>query len=92
MSTGGGVPALRLQPKQRAKISSIDQWCSAFNIFMTTCLIKFPAQEQAILKYSETVRHIKKSGGILSLLKRMCEFRDKITPLHGTLSTQSNML
>ena len=82
---GSGVPTLCLQPKQRADITSIDQWCSVFNISMTINLKKCHTQAQAILKYSETVRHIERGDEeILSPLMKMSKFRGKTTTLHGT--------
>ena len=63
LTTGTGAPALCLQPKRKTTIVSIDQWCSAFNIFMTIFLTKFQTQAQSILQYCETVRRIEKAGG-----------------------------
>ena len=63
LTTGTGAPALCLQPKRKAKLVSINQWCSAFNLFMTNFLTKFPSQAQSILQYCETVRRIEKAGG-----------------------------
>ena len=62
LTTGTGAPAVCLQAKRKAKIFSIDQWCSAFNIFMTIFFTKFPTQAQSILQYCETVQRIEKAG------------------------------
>ena len=63
MSSGSGVPSLCLLPKKRQGISSIDQWNTAFTIFMSVYLTKFPLEAKAILKYSETVNVLQKKGG-----------------------------
>ena len=48
---------------KRQGISSIDQWNTAFTIFMSVYLTKFPLEAKAILKYSETVNVLQKKGG-----------------------------
>ena len=60
MSSGSGVPSLCLLPKKRQGITSIDQWNTAFTIFMSVYLTKFPLEAKAILKYSETVNVLQK--------------------------------
>ena len=52
MSTASGSPSLCLLPRKPKRISTLDQWNSAFNIFMTIYLTKFPTQAVAVLKPS----------------------------------------
>ena len=63
MSTASGSPSLCLLPRKPKQISTLDQWNSAFNIFMTIYLTKFPTQAVAMLKHSETVNQLAKKGG-----------------------------
>ena len=54
MSTASGSPSLCLIPRKQKQIITLDQWNSAFNIFMTIYLTKFPTEAVAMLKHAET--------------------------------------
>ena len=62
MSTASGSPSLCLLPRKPKQISTLDQWNSAFNIFMTIYLTKFPTQAVAVLKHSETINQLGKKA------------------------------
>ena len=63
MSTASGSPSLCLLPRKQKQISTLDHWNSAFDIFMTIYLTKYPTQAVAMLKRSETVNQLGKKGG-----------------------------
>lgn len=63
MSTGSGDPALCLIPKKQAKINSIEMWNTAFNIYMSVFLQKFPEEAMPLLKHTETVHILAQKGG-----------------------------
>ena len=48
MSTASGSPSLCLIPRKQKQITTIDQWNSAFNIFMTIYLTQFPTEAVAM--------------------------------------------
>ena len=58
MSTASGSPSLCLIPQKQKQITTLDQWNSAFNIFMTIYLTKFPTEAVAMLKHAETVNQL----------------------------------
>ena len=62
MSTASGSLSLCLLPRKPKQISTLDQWNSVFNIFMTIYLTKFPTQAVAVLKHSETVNQLGKKA------------------------------
>ena len=57
-------PQITLEPLQNAKrIQSIQQWVSAFNIFVSVYSEKFTAETQQLMKYCEVVRDLAQKAG-----------------------------
>ena len=50
-------------PKKQNKITSVDEWSSAFAIFMSIYSEKYPNQVPSLIKYGETIKDIAKVGG-----------------------------
>ena len=60
----GGQPQLTLEPCQQAKkITSLNQWLSAFNTFVAIYTEKFSGQAGSLMKYCETIRDIANKPG-----------------------------
>ena len=58
-SSGSKQPAVSLEPVQNPKrITSIDQWTTAFQVFVTFYTIRFPDSAPGLMKYSATVRDL----------------------------------
>ena len=52
-------PVISLEPAQKTKrITTIDQWITAFQTFVTIYTVRFPNDAPALMKYSETVRDL----------------------------------
>ena len=52
-------PVVSLEPVQNTKrISTIDQWTSAFQIFVAIYTVRFPESAPGLMKYSATVRDL----------------------------------
>ena len=52
-------PVVSLEPVQNTKrITTIDQWTSAFQIFVAIYTVRFPDSAPALMKYSATVRDL----------------------------------
>lgn len=59
----GALPSLCLEPAQKAKpITSIEQWTTAFQIFVGVYTAKFPQEAPALMKYGEVVRDLAVRG------------------------------
>ena len=57
-------PQITLEPLQNAKrIQSIQQWVSAFNIFVSVYSEKFTAETARLMKYCEVVRDLAQKAG-----------------------------
>ena len=57
-------PQINLEPLQNAKlIQSIQQWVSAFNIFVSVYSEKFTAETPRLMKYCEVVRDLAQKAG-----------------------------
>ena len=57
-------PQITLEPLQNAKrIQSIQQWVSAFNIFVSVYSEKFTAETPRLMKYCEVVRDLAQKSG-----------------------------
>ena len=63
MTGGSEGPNLCLQPRKSTRITTVDTWYQAFNIFSYIYLKKFPNDAMALVKYGSIVRGIAKSGG-----------------------------
>ena len=63
MSNINNGPSLCLKPKRHSKLNSIDQWISAFNIYMSIYISKYTDQSKSMIKYIEMIRSISKNGG-----------------------------
>ena len=58
-SAKSNQPVISLEPAQNSKrINSIDQWTSAFQIFVAVYTVRFPDMAPALMKYSATVRDL----------------------------------
>ena len=58
-SAKSNQPVFSLEPAQNSKrINSIDQWTSAFQIFVAVYTVRFPDMAPALMKYSATVRDL----------------------------------
>ena len=58
-SAKSNQPVFSLEPVQNSKrINSIDQWTSAFQIFVAVYTVRFPDMAPALMKYSATVREL----------------------------------
>lgn len=58
-SAKSSQPVFSLEPVQNSKrINSIDQWTSAFQIFVAVYTVRFPDMAPALMKYSATVRDL----------------------------------
>ena len=58
------LPQITLEPLQNAKhIQSIQQWVSAFNIFVSVYSEKFTAETPRLMKYCELVRDLAQKAG-----------------------------
>ena len=56
---GSSTPTVSLEPVQNTKrIATIDQWTSAFQIFVAIYTVRFPETAPALMKYSATVRDL----------------------------------
>ena len=56
---GSSTPTVSLEPVQNTKrIATIDQWTSAFQIFVAIYTVRFPETAPALIKYSATVRDL----------------------------------
>lgn len=52
-------PVISLEPAQKTKrISTIDQWITAFQTFVAVYTVRFSNEAPAMMKYSETVRDL----------------------------------
>ena len=57
-------PQITLEPLQNAKrIQSIQQWVSAFNIFVSVYSEKFTVETPRLMKYCEVVRDLAQKSG-----------------------------
>ena len=89
MSSDAGVPSLCLLPKINRSIATTDQWNSAFTIFMSIYLTKFPFQAHDILKYSRTINDLKKKGGhFLTYDENVRYLRQRSPSSWGTFHTE----
>ena len=58
-SSGSNQPVVSLEPVQNSKrITSIDQWTTAFQVFVAVYTIRFPDSAPGLMKYSATVRDL----------------------------------
>ena len=58
-SSGSNQPLVSLEPVQNSKrITSIDQWTTAFQVFVAVYTIRFPDSAPGLMKYSATVRDL----------------------------------
>ena len=50
---------ISLEPAQTAKrITAIDQWITTFQTLVASCMVRFPNDAPALMKYSETLRDL----------------------------------
>ena len=58
-SSGSNQPLVSLEPLQNFKrITSIDQWTTAFQVFVAVYTIRFPDSAPGLMEYSATVRDL----------------------------------
>ena len=58
-SSGSNQHLVSLEPVQNSKrITSIDQWTTAFQVFVAVYTIRFPDSAPGLMKYSATVRDL----------------------------------
>ena len=58
-SSGSNQHLISLEPVQNSKrITSIDQWTTAFQVFVAVYTIRFPDSAPGLMKYSATVRDL----------------------------------
>lgn len=63
MSSGRGSKKLGFKESGGPQVMSIDQWLSAFMVYSSVYLQKFPSESEGIFRYIETVRSLEKKGG-----------------------------
>ena len=58
-SSGSNQPVVSVEPVQNSKsITSIDQWTTAFQVFVAVYTIRFPDSASGLMKYSVTLRDL----------------------------------
>ena len=58
-SQSASRPVISLEPTQKTKrITTIDQWITAFQTFVAVYTVRFSNKAPAMMKYSETVRDL----------------------------------
>ena len=61
---GNSISTLSLEPKNKPRcINSIEQWTSAFQVFVGVYTSKFQTSAPALMKYGDTVRDLASRGG-----------------------------
>ncbi|XP_021341684.1 uncharacterized protein LOC110442413 [Mizuhopecten yessoensis] len=67
---------LALVPKQKSsQIKSVEQWLSAFHIFVSIYVQSHPQAISALMKYADTVQTLSRRSGIAAALNYDCNFR-----------------
>jgi|GEM_PF-5801828 len=84
-NSGNNTPMLSLEPKVKPRrINTIEQWTSAFQIFVGIYTNRFQTSAPVLMKYGEIVRDLAARGGSWRYYDE--NFRYLMQEQHGTLS------
>jgi len=80
-------PVISLEPAQKPKrITTIDQWLTAFQTFVAIYTVRFPNDAPALMKHSETVRDLAAKNALWRvIMMKIPAFYDK---KHFSLGTK----
>jgi len=86
----GGKPTLTLAPNpKRQSVHSIEQWVSAFQVFVAIYAEKAPHDTPALMKYGSVIRELATQEQIGSSTTRTFVVLDRAKGHHGTRFTLS---